>query len=158
MADIKVAFSSTTNIVCTLTSLLASSSRECTAVDNSSNLYPDALLHVKVTTSSGTMGDAKAVYVWLYGSVDGAKYTDNATGSDADLVMRSPTNLRGPFVISTPTANVTYESVIGSVASFFGGSLPVKWGVVIENKTNVTLDPTASNFSVYYAGIYYTSI
>jgi hypothetical protein len=158
MASIKEAFGTSTAITCTLASLAAAAAREGTAVDNTSNLYLDAMLYLALKLQAGTPASDKAIYIWFYGSEDGTNYTDNATGSDAALTMRSPSNLRGPFVISTPDAGgLTYKGVIGSVAAFFGGTLPRKWGFVVQNQTNIAFDATEGNHTKTYTGVYATS-
>ena len=158
MADIKVNFGTSTAITCTLASLADAGARECTAVDNSTNKYLDAVLYLAIRLVTGTPASDKAIYVWFYGSEDGTNYTDNATGTDAGVTMRSPSNLRGPFVISTPdTGALTYKGVVGSVAAFFGGTLPRKWGFVIQNKTGLALSATEGDHTKTYTGVYVTS-
>lgn len=156
MADTKLAYSGAASITITLASLATGGARECTAIDNSTNKYLDAMVYLAFNIGAGTPGSDKAIYVWFYGSEDGTNYTDNATGSDAAVTMRSPTNLVGPFVVSAPTASVTYKVVIASVAAFFGGVLPYKWGFVIENKTNIALSSTEGDHTKEYKGIYST--
>lgn len=158
MADINIKFASATSITCTLASLTDGSARECTSVDNATNLYVDAMVRLHVKLATGTPSGEKSVYVWFYASADGTNFTDNATGSDAAVTMRSPTNLFGPFVIRTPDSGaLTYKAVIPSVASFFGGILPVEWGFVVENQSGVTFDSTEGNHAKEYVGIEYTS-
>lgn len=152
MATVNIAYSSTAQIVCAFSALITGSSRECTAIDNTTNKYLDANLHLTVTLSNGTVTGDKALNVYFYGSVDGQKYTDNATGVDAYVNLRNPTNLIGPYVISTPNNGpLTYNTVIGSVASFFGGILPQKWGFVLHNTCGVNL--LTSSCTAFYSGI-----
>lgn len=157
MANLKIEFATSTSITVTLASLTSGSARECTAIDNSSNKYTDAMVYLALKLQTGTPSNDKAIYVWFYGSEDGTNYTDNASGSDAAVTMRSPTNLRGPFLISTPdSGGLTYKAVIGSVAAFFGGVLPRKWGFVVQNSTNVTFSATEGDHAKSYTGIYAT--
>jgi len=109
MSVVNIAYSATSPITITLTSLTNAGVRECTAIDNTSNLYLDAILGLQLAISNGTVAGDKASYVYFYGSVDGVNYTDNATGSDANLTMRSPTNLRGPFVCAMPANGSSYN-------------------------------------------------
>jgi hypothetical protein len=152
--DIKLVYGTTTAITITASSLASGSARECTAIDNSSNLFQDAMVYGAIGLASGTPGSDKAIYIWFYGSEDGTNYTDNVTGSDAAVTMRSPTNLRGPFTVLTPDSGaLTYKFVVPSVNRYFGGLfLPRKWGFVIQNQTNLALSTTAPTFS--YTGIY----
>lgn len=156
MATRKIAYASSTGITITLASLAsgATTARESTAIDNTSNLYIDAIVYLALALQSGTPANDKAIYVYLYGSEDGTNYTDNATGSDAALTLRSPTNLRGPFVVSVPdSGGLTYKVIIPSVAAFFGGVMPRKWGIVVNNFTGVTLSATEGNHIKTYTGI-----
>lgn len=158
MASIKEAFGTSTGMTCTLASLATASARESTAVDNTTNLYLDALVYLAVKLQTGTPGSDKCVNVYAYGSEDGTNYTDNATGSDAAVTMRAPTNLRLIGVILTPdSGGLTYKGGPFSVAPAFGGILPRKWGVVVENRTNITLSATEGDHAKTYTGVYATS-
>lgn len=156
MASVKNAYGSSTTITCTLASLADNSARECTAIDNGTNLYIDALLYLALKLQTGSPANEKGIWVWFYGSEDGSNYDDNATGSDAAVTMRAPTNLKGPYVIKTPDSGaLTYKAVI-SVAQFFGGVLPRKWGFVVENQSGVALSATEGDHTKTYSGVYQT--
>lgn len=158
MADLKQAFGSSTAITCTLASLTSSATaaRESTVVDNGTNLYLDVMVAVAVKLQTGTPSSDRAVYVFAYASEDGTNYTDNATGSDAALTMRSPSNLRPLGTINCPDAGgLTYKSGPMSLAKAFDGVVPRKWGVVIRNSTGVTLSATEGDHSKTYTGVYY---
>jgi len=45
-----------------------------------------------------------------------------------------------------------------SVAAAFGGSLPPKWDVIVENKTGAALDSTEANHVKKYIGILAQSV
>lgn len=157
MADNKIAYGTSTAITCTLASLADNAARECTAVDNGTNKYLDAIVYLACKLQTGTPANEKFIAVWFYGSEDGTNYTDNASGSDAALTMRASTNLRGPHIIAAPdSGGLTYKTVIGSVAAFFGGVLPRKWGFVVENQTGVTLSATEGDHAKTYTGVYAT--
>ena len=162
MADLKQAFGASTLITCTLASLTSSltAGRESTAVDNSSpNLFLDVMVHVAVKLQTGTPSSDRCVYVYAYGSEDGTNYTDNATGSDAALTLRAPTNLRPLGQIQTPDAGgLTYKSGPMSLAAAFGGIIPRKWGIVIINSSGVTLSATEGDHTKSYTGIYYQTV
>lgn len=138
----------------TTDSLANAAARESTAIDNTSNKFLDALIYLAIPVANTAPGSDKRINIWFYGSEDGTNYDDNATGSDAALTMRSPTNLKGPYIINTPTQNLTYKSVIPSVAEFFGGVLPPKWGIVVENKTGMAF---STGTVKEYRGIYETN-
>jgi hypothetical protein len=88
------------------------------------------------------------------GAVDssGLGYSGGASGSDAAF-SGTPANTKLIGVISTPASGTAYESDVMSVAAAFGGSLPNKWGVIVENKTGSALDSTEANHIKKYAGI-----
>jgi hypothetical protein len=159
MASIKLAYDSSAALTITLASLASSATagRESTAIDNTSNLGEDALVFVKVKLQAGTPANDKAIYVYAYGSEDGTNYTDPATGTDAAITLRDPTNLRLIGVINTPDSGaLTYKSNPFSVAAAFGGILPRKWGIVIRNYTGIAFDATAGNHSITYTGVFHT--
>jgi hypothetical protein len=154
MSTRNIQFATSAAATITLASLANASARECAVIDNGTNKYIDAMLTLAIKLATGTPAGDKAIYVYFYGSEDGSIYGDNATGSDAALTMRSPSNLRGPFVISTPDLGaLTYKTVIPSVASFFGGVLPRKWGFVVENRSGLALDATEANHTKSYSGV-----
>jgi len=153
MADIKTKYASAASITISLATLADSAKRQSDAVDNGSNLYLDAQVQLKVKTGSAVSGD-KAVYVYAYGTTDssGLGYSGGASGSDsASSGTLANTKLIG--VISTPASGIAYESDMMSVAAGFGGLLPGKWGLIVENKSGSALDGTESNHVKKYVGI-----
>lgn len=138
-----------TSITITLTSIVEGGARESTAIDNSSNLFDEADVYVAVKLPSGTPASDKTIYVYLYMSHDGSNYTDNATGSDAAVTMRSPTNFRLLGTIATPDSGaLTYKAVFSTADVV--RRLTSKWGIVVVNKTNLTFD--SSGHSASYTG------
>jgi len=156
MSDVKNAYGSAGQaITITLASLADGAIRQSTAVDNSTNLFMDALVSVKVKTgaSGGDAGDVIKVYA--YGSVDGGTtYSGECTGTDGSISTNR--NLSLLYVIKANAATTTFYSPPLSVASAFGGTLPQKWGIVVENSTGAALDGTGGNHSVQYQGVYAT--
>ena len=157
MASIKEAFGTNgQNITCTVTSLANNGQRQSTVVDNSSNLYLDALVFVKVKSAGSSTSSTGYVNVYAYGTVDGGtSYTDGATGSDGSITLTVPPNMRLIGVISVVANSTTYYGGPFSVAAAFGGILPEKWGIVVENKSAATLD--ASVGACIYQGVYQTA-
>jgi hypothetical protein len=139
MSTRKITYAASTAITCTLDALASAAARECTAVDNGTNLYLDAELSLAIPLAVGTpTASTAAINVYFYSTEDGTNFLDNATGSDAAVTLRSPTNLLGPAVFPTPTAGaLTYKCVVASIARMFGGILPRKWGFVVENQTGL---------------------
>lgn len=157
MANLKQGIGASTALTITVASLANAAARESTIVDNSSNLFLDAMITFKLKVAASLASD-KTIYVWLFASEDGTIIDDNATGVDAAITLRSPHNFKGPFIINTPTDSLTYNAILTSVASFFGGVMPKKWGVIVENKTGQALSATPGDHSVKYSGIYETII
>jgi len=155
MASIKEAFASPVNFTLTLASLASSATagRESTKVDNSSNLYLDALVYVKIVLTTGTIGNDKAVYVYAYGSLDGTNFADTVTGADAAITMNDPTQLRLIGVINAVAQSTTYKGGPFSVASAFGGVLPPSWGIVVRNYTGIALTGTEGNHGYTFVGV-----
>lgn len=156
-----IAYGTSTAITCTLASLASSASagRGSAVVDNSTTLFVDALLTLAVKTSASALANDKACYLYFYGSEDGTAYNGSsaeAEGTNAAVTLDSPTNLKGPVVISCPASATTYKWV-GSVAQFFGGVLPKKWGFVLQNYTGQALDATEGNHQKTFTGVTYTN-
>lgn len=159
MADLKQAFGASTAITITLASLASGSARQSAVVDNASNLFLDVMVNLSVKLASGSPGGERTVYVYVYGSEDGTNYTDNATGSDAAITMRSPTNLRPLGIINTPDSGaLTYKSGPMSVAAAFGGVIPRKWGIVVVNNTGLALSATEGDHAKTHTGVYYQTV
>jgi hypothetical protein len=157
MANVKLEWGTTTDLTITLASLATATARESTAVDNTSDKFEDAEVYLAIKLAAGSPGSDKAIYIYAYGSADGTNYTDNATGSNAAITLRAPSNLRLIGAISTPDSGaLTYKIVLGSVAAAFGGLLPPKWGIVVQNVTNLAFDSTEGNIIKKYRGIYHT--
>ena len=145
MATTKLAYATSTSITITFNSLADGSARESTAVDNSSNLYLDAL--VRVSVAVGTVANEKRVLVYAYGSEDGSTYPDPLTGSDAAASLENPTVVTLACVIPTPSNSKTYESDAFSIARLYGGIVPRKWGLVVVNRSGAALSGSGNTAS-----------
>lgn len=161
-ADMKIAFGSSTGMTCTLASLADSATvgRESTAVVNSSNLYLDAIVYLACALQTGTPTAPMATFIYAYGSEDGTNYTDNATGTDAAITLRAPSNLPIVHTIKMPASGaLTYKSLpIAMGRAGFGGALPRAWGIVVRNDTGVTFSATEGNHTKTYSGVYMTVV
>lgn len=164
MSNIKLAYATAIPITCTLANLstgtLSGSGRISDAQDNSGGLYLDAALRVQIALlTGGTTGNDNNVYIYFYGSQDGSHYSDDATGVDSSYKVRASNALAGPFTLPFPQATGfnQAEAYVGSVAQYFGGILPVKWGIVVLNKTNVTFN-TGTLMTASYTPIYQTVV
>lgn len=152
MATVKEALGASTSITCTIDSLASSATvgRASTAVDNSTNLYLDALVEVKIVLAAGSPASDQVVYVYAYDSVDGTNYAEAVTGTDAGYTIDSPTVLPLLGLIPFPAGGVTRRSRAMSVATAFGGVMPSKWGIVVVNFTGLAF---STGCAVTYSGL-----
>lgn len=158
MADVKIAYGSADQtITVTIASLGSGSARESTAINNTTPLMLDALVQVMVhTNGSGTSANGY-VSLYVYGSIDGAStYSGGATGSDAAITLTSPPNHRLLGTITANANNTSYKSALFSVAAAFGGVLPARWGIIVDNQTGAALNSTGGNHKASYQGVYQT--
>lgn len=140
-------------ITCTITSLASAAARSSAAIDNTSNLFLDALVAVKVKTSASALVAPSVVNVYVYGTADGGTTYGGGEanmGTDAAVTLTSPANIALAAVINCPAVSTTYVRQF-SVAQAFGGVMPDHWGLVISNSTGQSLD--ASVGSAWYQGI-----
>lgn len=162
MADVKTAYGTAgVTITCTLTSLADSSTagRESAVVDNTTDKFLDALVFGKIRPqNSGTISSPSAVFVWAYANIDaGATYPDTVTGADAAITMNNPTQLKLLGTIYVTTINVQYKGGPWSVAALYGGRMPARWGIVVQNDCGTAFSATAGDHQFYYQGIYATA-
>jgi hypothetical protein len=150
MATIKSSYAAKATITVTLTSLANGSARECTVVDNTANLYLDALIRIK--TNGSAAGNTVTVDVYAYAALGDTAYTDGATGSDAAFTAANRLNAR---YLGSVTLNGTTGVIAGpwSVAAAFGGTLPDKWGLIFVNNSGAALSATGGDHVVEYEGV-----
>lgn len=154
--DIKNKYgTSNQSITVTLASLADGSARESTAIDNSSNVHSDALVQLKIKTGAAGVSSTGYVAVYTYGTADGGTtYSDSATGTNAAITLTSPPNATLIGIVNTVANATTYESRPMSVRAGFGGTLPEKWGIIIENQSGAALDATEGNHAKFYQGVH----
>lgn len=163
MSNIKIAYGAEAQaITITLASLANSATvgRESASVDNTTNLFLDALVFCRFVLQSGTPGSDKSIYVYAAGTVDAATplWPDTVTGADASITINNPTNLRPLGVIAAPTSAGTFNGGPWSVAQAFGGTLPEKWSIVVCNFTGIALSATEGSHKHVYQGVYATVV
>ena len=135
----------------TLTSLASAAFQGSAAIDNTTNLFLDALVFVQIKTNAAGVSTQGFINVYAYGTANGGTtYTDGATGTNALQTPSSPPNLRLIGVITANANGSTYNGGPMSVAAAFGGILPDHWGIVVENKTGASLD--AATGAAWYQG------
>lgn len=132
------------------------------AIDNSSNLYDDALIHAEFAAVNSAPANSKAIFLYAYGLVDGSgsAYTSTGdgtpSGSEGTLTFPDVTTLPVVMpllgIVSYPVQNKAINGGPFSVARCFGGILPVKWGIAMINHTGMTLSVT----NIKYIEVKYT--
>lgn len=138
----------------TIASLANAAARQSTAIDNSSNLFLDALVFVKVKSAAASTSATGYVNVYAFASVDaGTTNTENAGASDAAITLTVPPNARLIGTINVVANAVTYYGGPFSVAQAFGGVLPASWGIILENRSAATLDATGGSHAALYQGV-----
>jgi hypothetical protein len=138
-------------ITITLTSLGNDAARESTVIENTDG-FLDVLVQVKFKSGGSGVSSAGYVNVFAYGSADdGTTYGDGATGVNAAITLTSPSNLKRIGIINVVANATVYNSNPFSVRAAFGGTMPKKWGIVIENKSGAAAD--ASIGSAWYQGV-----
>ena len=141
-------------LTCTLASLTNNSQRECTSVDNTTNKHLDALVFLKIKSGASGTSTTGTVNFYAYGTADGGTtWSDTVTGTDAAITLTSPPNVHLIGVCNVVANATTYKCGPFTVSPAFGGSLPDKWGIVVENKSGGTLDSTEGNHAKFYQGV-----
>lgn len=158
-ADLKAAYGAEQTMTTTNLQALASSATagwQSAVVDNTSDLFEDALVQVVLDFENTAPANDKQVYVYAYAGLN-TTYTNPATGSEGTITLPSiasnAQNLRLIGTIPYTTQGEVAESYVFSVASGFG-FLPPKWGIVIMNYSGAAL--ASSGNTVKYRGCYRT--
>lgn len=139
-------------LACELASLASSTTagRSCVAFVNTTFLFPDVGMTVRLRTNGSEPTGVKGAYIYVYVSVDGTNFSGSsgeAVGTDAAVTFAAETALHGPFFLPMPAASTTYQLDLPSFAAMFG-VVPAKGGVVINNQTGNALSATAADHSV----------
>ena len=154
--DVKFVYGTAADVACTVASLASSTTllvgRESATVDNSANLVLDYLCSGKITTGTSPT-TARSIQVWCVASWDGTTWPAGFAGSDAagpTLIAENKNSaLRLVAGISTvATSDVTYHWTNVSIASLFGGVVPVKFSFFVTHDTAVNLNSTGSNHQI----------
>ena len=136
MASVNLTYATAATLTVTgLATLANAASAVSGTVDNTTNLYMDALVEVIVDTGSGATASGY-VEVWVKGSIDNVDFDDDPNdkwiGSVTLVVAGADTRKR-----------------VMSVAAAFGGVMPPYWQIRIRNVSGAAL--TAG--SVAYRGV-----
>lgn len=169
MVEIKTTYSADTTFTLDLglTPLASSATfiagRESTQIDNTSNLYVDAIVHGFITTgTSPTVSTLINVYVWGNYQSLGTLNIDTLDGTDSDETLTNTGILNsmlrlGASIVVSSASNIKYDFAPFSVAELFGGIMPKFWGLFIAHNTVAALHTTSANHVFKFNGITYTS-
>ena len=165
---ITTTYSANTAITMDLSALASSSTflagRESTQIDNTSNLFIDAIVQGKfLVGTTPTLPCELRVYVWGADTSLGTTAIDTLDGTDSAETLTNTTVLGtlrlGAVVgILVNTSDLTYRVLPFSVAQLFGGILPKFWGLFGTHNMTAALKTDAGNTNSFsYNGITYTS-
>ena len=169
MTTANIAYSANTAITFDISSLAGSATfvagRECTQIDNSSNLFVDALVNVDGITghasTAPTIGQLIALYCWGADTSLATTAIDVLDGTDsaetlAHVSVLNSLRLAGVSAVTEATAGLVYYIQPFSVAQLFGGIMPKFWGLFLShNHTGALAASQSGLFS--YNGITYTN-
>jgi len=162
-----VVYSGDTAITFDVSSLAASSTfvagRESTEINNTSNLYNDAMVFcdgITAGASALTIGQMIRLYVWgstvslATTAIDTLDGTDSAETLTHVAILNS-LRLVDQAVATETNANRVFYLQPFSVAQFFGGVLPPFWGLYLAHNHAGAL--AASQSGIWsYRGITYS--
>ncbi len=144
------------SITITLASLASSATaaRASTYVDNTTDLFEDALFFIKYQTVASASATGY-LNVYGYATVDsGTTYSAGATGSDAALTIRNPTELVLLVSLPASTSSAQYNAGPFSFCRLYGiDRLPERWGFVVTNVSGQALSATAGNNKIFWQGV-----
>jgi hypothetical protein len=164
VADVKENYPAASDITITLASLASDTNllagRESTALDNSSNLYLDYLVSGKITTGTSPT-TARSIQVWAVGSWDGTTWPDVFDGTDSTETITSANHKNSicrfiAEMATDATSDRVYHFGPVSLASAFGGVMPVKVVFFVTHNTAVALNSTAGNHQIRIQPYYET--
>ena len=152
--DVLISYQASSAMTITLTSLASGSGWQSTAYVNTGSNFTDGVLMVKLTTTTGTHGGDMVCYVHGWATPDNTNFTSPiTTDTDAVTVISTGMNLIGPAVVNfgtSVTGTTTRIMVVPSVANFFGGQLPQRFGFVVENKCLPLASAAASQAIIFF--------
>lgn len=161
-SNIKSAFGTATAFTITNANLATSITAgwKSNAIDNSANLFLDALVQAELAAVNTAPANSKAIILYAYSLIEGTAYASTGdgtiNGSEGTVTFPDfstlPVVLPVLGVIPYPVQNKAINSPAFSVAACFGGILPPKWGIAMLNHSGMTLSVT----NIYYIEVYRT--
>lgn len=167
MADIKLAYASSSDLTVTnLNSLAASSTLlggwESDAIDNTTNKYLDYRLTAKITTNSTNLQSGE-IRMYVVAMLDDSTWQDVFDGTQStetitDAEIRDGFCMLAKVVATDAGASDVYYLDCPSVAQLFGGVCPAKFVVFITHTAHTSTNTiAASGNQVTVKGMYLTS-
>lgn len=121
--------------------------------DNSSNLFEDCLVRVRLAAVNTAPANSKALFIYASAEIHDSNTNFTSTGdgqidgSEGTVTFPDVTTLAIPLpllgVVPYPVQNKAIVSAPFSVARCFGGVLPPQWCIAWINHTGMTLSVTA---------------
>lgn len=162
MALQRAAITGTTNasfnsLVPTSTTAGAVALASAVTVGVSANVV-DHEIEVTATVGAITPSSATLVNVFVYGSADGTKWPGgtNEVVDGTDKTLTLPTSGDQKVFIGSivaHTASIAITGKVMNIAAAFGGTMPAKYQIVLQNATGVAL--AASGHSIVVSEVYY---
>jgi hypothetical protein len=162
--DVKSVWAASSNLTVTNLNGLASSSShlagwESGAIDNTSNLYLDYRVAVKITAESASLSDGQ-IRVHLVGPLDDSTWPDVFDGTESaetvtDTEIRDSICRLAAVTATDTTASRVYYLEIPSVRAAFNGLMPKKFLIFITQSTGTTLETSGNQVTVsgYYENV-----
>jgi len=155
------ASSQTVTLPSALNSLATGSSVQSDVVTTgTSNNTTDTLVHVEISIGAITASASTYISIYAFGSEDGTAYPGGASttevlggGNGSVTLSANGNNLKFLGTIQAHTASIVIKSEPMSIAAAFGGIMPRKWGLVIQNNTGANL--ASSGHAAKYSEVYY---
>jgi hypothetical protein len=148
-------YAATTTFGITLASLAALSAREGLLYDNTTDKYDDYQVEIGLEVLTPTTADSQGCYIYFAGDVNGTNFQSPCTGTDAAVTLG--THSLPSVFMPVPVGTQLRYHVIGSVALMFGGILPDRCAIVVENRTNGALWSTEATFVKNVRGVFFTT-
>lgn len=131
------------------------------SIDNNIDVIVGGSIQVGAVTLAGTID------IYVAGSWDGVEFTSGVDIGDSDITWGTTgsTHVNGEFnlaflgSISVGATDDNNDIVFGqfSIAQAFGGTMPQKFAIVIENNTDIAFNATGTNNHIDTVGITYVS-
>jgi len=165
MSNVKLVYASPVTLTLTSANLASSATAgwQSDGQDNTTNLYLDAIVQVKLAAVNTAPASSKAIFLYAFGVADGATTDYGSTGAAAvtgsvgtltfpDVTANSvPCPVLG--IIPYPTQNVAIISQPFSIARAFGGILPAKYAIGMVNFSGMTLNITSIKIVPVYSTV-----